>query len=67
MNYNHLNINERACIYQFKNLGMSVREIAKALNIPFETSYEAFKGVKTISADRQELTAYRIDVKTKEI
>lgn len=32
MNYNHLNINERACIYQFKNLGMSTREIAKALN-----------------------------------
>lgn len=32
MNYNHLNINERACIYQFKNLGMSVREIAKVLN-----------------------------------
>lgn len=31
MNYNHLNINERACIYQFKQLGMSIREIAKAL------------------------------------
>lgn len=32
MNYNHLNINERACIYQFKTLGMSIREIAKALD-----------------------------------
>lgn len=32
MNYKHLNINERACIYQFKQLGMSIREIAKALD-----------------------------------
>lgn len=29
MNYNHITINERACIYQFKQLGMSIREIAK--------------------------------------
>ncbi len=32
MNYVHLNINERNCIYQFKISGMSVRQIAKALN-----------------------------------
>lgn len=32
MNYNHITINERACIYQFKQLGMSIREIAKGLN-----------------------------------
>lgn len=32
MNYNHLTINERACIYQFKQLGMSIRKIAEALN-----------------------------------
>ncbi len=32
MNYNHLTINERACVYQFKELGMSMRQIAKALN-----------------------------------
>ncbi|MDE5888925.1 MAG: IS30 family transposase [Bacilli bacterium] len=32
MNYNHLNINERACVYQFIRMGMSIREIAKALN-----------------------------------
>ena len=31
MNYNHLTINERACIYQYKQLGMSLRDIAKAL------------------------------------
>lgn len=31
MNYKHLTINERCCIYQFKNSGMGVRAIAKAL------------------------------------
>ena len=32
MNYNHLTINERACVYQFKQMGLSIREIAKALD-----------------------------------
>ena len=32
MNYNHITINERACIYQFKQMGLSVRKIAEALN-----------------------------------
>ena len=32
MNYNHITINERACIYQFKQLGLSIRKIAEALN-----------------------------------
>ena len=32
MNYNHININERSCIYQFLTLGMSIRGIAKALH-----------------------------------
>lgn len=31
MNYKHLTIEERACIFQFKQLGMSVRKIAEAL------------------------------------
>ena len=31
MSYNHLTIEERSCIYQFLNLGMSIREIAQAL------------------------------------
>lgn len=31
MSHNHLNINERCCIYNFINSGMSIREIAKAL------------------------------------
>ena len=32
MSYKHLTINERCCIYQFKNSGMGIREIAKALH-----------------------------------
>lgn len=32
MSYKHLTINERCCIYQFKNFGMGVRTIAKALH-----------------------------------
>ena len=32
MNYNHININEHSCIYQFLTLGMSIRGIAKALH-----------------------------------
>ncbi|MDU1175600.1 MULTISPECIES: helix-turn-helix domain-containing protein, partial [Peptostreptococcus] len=31
MSYKHLTIEERACIYQFLNLGMSIRKIAQAL------------------------------------
>ena len=31
MNYRHLSINERACIFEFKNMGLGVREIAKRL------------------------------------
>ena len=32
MNYKHLTINERACVYQLKQLGMSIRKIAEALD-----------------------------------
>ena len=32
MSYNHLTIDERSCIYNFLKLGMSVREISKALH-----------------------------------
>ncbi len=32
MNYNHININERSCIYQFLTLGMSIRGIAIEMN-----------------------------------
>lgn len=32
MNYNHLTINERACVYQFKQMGLSIRKIAEALD-----------------------------------
>lgn len=32
MSYTHLTIEERACIFQYKNMGMSIRSIARALN-----------------------------------
>lgn len=32
MSYKHLTIDERCCIYQFKNSGMGVWAIAKALH-----------------------------------
>ena len=32
MSYKHLTINERCCIYQFKNSDIEVRTIAKALH-----------------------------------
>lgn len=31
MSYKHLTVNKRGCMYQFKNYGMSIRNIAKAL------------------------------------
>ena len=31
MSYKHNTIFERSCIYQFLNLGMSIRQIAKAI------------------------------------
>ena len=31
MSYKHITIFERSCIYQFLNLGMSIRQIAKAI------------------------------------
>lgn len=32
MNYNHLTIEERACITKFKEMGLSIREMARLLN-----------------------------------
>ena len=32
MNYKHLTINERACVYQLKQLGMPIRKIVEALD-----------------------------------
>ena len=32
MNYKHLTIEERACISKFKEMNMSLREMAKILN-----------------------------------
>jgi transposase, IS30 family len=49
MNYHHLTIQERACIFQFKQLGMKIREIARALNRTPSTISREFKrnGFKT--------------------
>ena len=43
MNYNHININERSCIYQFLTLGMSIRGIAKALHRSPSTIFREIK------------------------
>ena len=32
MNYNHLTIEERACISKFKDMNLSIREMAKLLD-----------------------------------
>ena len=32
MNYNHLSIDERACITKFKEMKLSIREMSKLLN-----------------------------------
>ena len=44
MNYNHLTINERCCIFQFIQSGMSIRQIAKALNRNASTISREKKG-----------------------
>lgn len=43
MSYNHLTIEERACIYQFLNLEMSIRKIAQALKRSPSTISREFK------------------------
>jgi IS30 family transposase len=49
MNYHHLTIEERACIFQFKQLGMSIREIARAIKRSASTISRELKrnGFKT--------------------
>lgn len=51
MNYHHLTIEERACIFQFKEMGMKIREVAHALKrtpstISRELKRNSYKGVK---------------------
>ena len=50
MSHNHLNIDERCCIYNFLNSGLSIREIAKALQrSPSTISREIKKNSHRIS------------------
>ena len=47
MSYKHITIFERSCIYQFLNLGMSIREIAKAIKRSLSTISREIKRNKT--------------------
>ncbi|WP_368334414.1 helix-turn-helix domain-containing protein, partial [Phocaeicola massiliensis] len=57
MSYNHLTIEERACIYQFLNLGMSIRKIAQALKrSPSTISREIKRNSSKIKVSRGDYT-----------
>ena len=59
MSYNHLTIEERSCIYQFLNLGMSIREIAQGLKrSPSKISREIKRNSSKIKASRGSYTKY---------
>ena len=47
MSYKHITIFERSCIYQFLNLGMSIRQIAKAIKRSPRTISREIKRNKT--------------------
>ena len=47
MSYKHITIFERSCIYQFLNLGMSIRQIAKAIKRSPSTISREIKRNKT--------------------
>lgn len=59
MSYNHLTIEERSCIYQFLNLGMSIRKIAQALKrSPSTISREIKRNSFKIKVSRGSYTKY---------
>ncbi|WP_412458516.1 helix-turn-helix domain-containing protein [Peptoniphilus asaccharolyticus] len=59
MSYNHLTIEERSCIYQFLNLGMSIRKIAQALKrSPSTISREIKRNSSKIKVSRGSYTKY---------
>ena len=59
MSYNHLTIEERSCIYQFLNLGMSMREIAKVIKRPPSTiSRELKRNSSKIKVSRESYIKY---------
>lgn len=49
MNYNHLSIYERSCVYHLKKKGMSIREIAKAIERSPSTISREIKRNKYLS------------------
>ena len=59
MSYNHLTIEERSCIYQFLNLGMSIRKIAQGLKrSPSIIAREIKRNSSKIIASRGSYTKY---------
>ncbi|WP_412458507.1 helix-turn-helix domain-containing protein [Peptoniphilus asaccharolyticus] len=59
MSYNNLTIEERSCIYQIKNLGISIRKIAQALNTsPSTISREIKRNSSKIKVSRGSYTKY---------
>ena len=59
MSYHHLTIEERSCIYQFLNLGMSIREIGQALKgSPSTISREIKRNSSKIKASKGSYTKY---------
>lgn len=59
MSYNHLTIEERSCIYQFLNLGMSIRKIAQALKrSPSTISREIKRNSSKIKVSRGSYAKY---------
>ncbi len=59
MSYNHLTIDKRSCIYQFLNLGMSIRKIAQALKrSPSTISLEIKRNSSKIKSSRGSYTKY---------
>ena len=57
MSYYHLTIDERCCIYNFRKSGLSLREIAKALNRNVSTISRELKRNKYVSNEMYHPTA----------
>ena len=58
MSYCHLTIDERACVYQFLNLGMSIRDIAKALKRSPSTISREIKRNSTLTRNKRQYIKY---------
>lgn len=58
MNYCHLTIEERSCIFQFRKLGMSIREIGDALHRSPSTISRELKRNSYKSGEGYRITLY---------